>query len=45
MHTGADVRRRVALDLDYIERQSFAFDVYILLMTLPRLLGDGAAVR
>jgi Undecaprenyl-phosphate glucose phosphotransferase len=30
------VRRRVALDVEYIERQSFWLDVYILLMTLPR---------
>ena len=39
------VRRRVALDLAYIERQSFLFDLYIMLMTVPRLLGDRAAVR
>ena len=45
VHTGEDVRRRVALDIDYIERQSFWFDLYILVMTLPRLLGDGHAVR
>jgi exopolysaccharide biosynthesis polyprenyl glycosylphosphotransferase len=45
VHTADDVRRRVALDLDYIERQSFLFDLYILAMTLPRLLGDGEAVR
>jgi Undecaprenyl-phosphate glucose phosphotransferase len=45
VHTGDDVRRRVALDIDYIERQSFWFDLYILVMTLPRLLGDGDAVR
>ena len=45
VHTPADVRRRVALDLAYIERQSFWFDVYIMLLTVPRLLGDRAAVR
>ena len=45
VHTAGDVRRRVTLDLEYIERQSFLFDLYILVMTLPRLLGDGAAVR
>lgn len=39
------VRRRVALDVEYIERQSFWFDLYIMLMTVPRLLGDGEAVR
>ena len=41
----AAIRRRVALDVEYIERQSFWFDLYILAMTLPRLLGDGEAVR
>ena len=45
VHTGEEVRRRVELDVDYIERQSFWFDLYILAMTLPRLLGDGEAVR
>jgi Undecaprenyl-phosphate glucose phosphotransferase len=39
------VRERVALDIDYIERQSFWFDVYILAMTLPALLGDRHRVR
>lgn len=39
------VRRRVALDIEYIERQSFWLDLYILAMTLPCLLGDRAAVR
>ena len=39
------VRRRVTLDLAYIERQSFWFDLYILAMTLPRLLGTRQAVR
>jgi Undecaprenyl-phosphate glucose phosphotransferase len=39
------VRERVALDIDYIERQSFWFDVYILAMTLPTLFGDRHQVR
>jgi Undecaprenyl-phosphate glucose phosphotransferase len=39
------VRQRVALDIDYIERQSFWFDLYILAMTLPTLLGDRHRVR
>jgi lipopolysaccharide/colanic/teichoic acid biosynthesis glycosyltransferase len=39
------VRERVALDIDYIERQSFWLDVYILAMTLPTLLGDRHHVR
>ena len=39
------VRERVALDVDYIERQSFWLDVYIIVMTIPCLLGDRSAVR
>jgi lipopolysaccharide/colanic/teichoic acid biosynthesis glycosyltransferase len=34
------VKRRVALDVEYIERQSFWFDLYIIAMTIPCLLGD-----
>lgn len=43
--TPEDVRRRVALDVEYIERHSFWLDLYILIMTAPCLLGDRAAVR
>ncbi len=43
--TPEQVRERVRLDVEYIERQSLWFDVYILAITLPRLLGDKAAVR
>jgi len=39
------VRRRVALDIEYIERQSFWFDLYIMAMTIPCLLGDSDTVR
>jgi Undecaprenyl-phosphate glucose phosphotransferase len=39
------VRRRVALDIEYIERQSFWLDLYIMAMTIPCLLGDTDAVR
>jgi exopolysaccharide biosynthesis polyprenyl glycosylphosphotransferase len=45
MSTPEDVRRRVALDLEYIERQSFWLDVWIMLKTVPCLLGDKIAVR
>jgi polysaccharide biosynthesis protein PslA len=45
VHTAEDVRRRVALDLAYVERQSFWFDLWILLITVPRLLGDWEAAR
>jgi Undecaprenyl-phosphate glucose phosphotransferase len=39
------VRERVALDVDYIERQSFWLDLRIIIMTIPCLLGDRSAVR
>ncbi len=39
------VRTRVALDIEYIERQNFWFDLYIMAMTIPCLLGDRDAVR
>ncbi len=45
VHTAEEVRRRVALDVEYIERQSIWFDLYILVMTVPCLLGDRKAVR
>ena len=45
VHTAERVRRRVALDIDYIERQSFWLDLYIIAMTLPCLLGDRQGAR
>ena len=39
------VRRRVQLDVEYIERQSIWLDLYILMMTVPCLMGDKVAVR
>jgi Undecaprenyl-phosphate glucose phosphotransferase len=39
------VQERVALDIEYIERQSFWLDLYIIAMTIPCLLGDRSAVR
>ncbi len=39
------VRDRVALDVEYIERQSFWLDLYIMFMTVPCLLGDSDTVR
>ncbi|HEY9234336.1 MULTISPECIES: polysaccharide biosynthesis protein HfsE [Phenylobacterium] len=39
------VRQRVALDIEYIERQSFWLDLYIMFMTVPCLLGDSETVR
>lgn len=39
------VRRRVALDIEYIESQSFWFDLYILAMTIPALVMARDTVR
>jgi lipopolysaccharide/colanic/teichoic acid biosynthesis glycosyltransferase len=40
-----DVRKRIAWDVEYIERQSLWLDLYIMLMTVPCLLGDAKTVR
>lgn len=45
LHSAHDVRRRVQLDVEYIERQSLWLDLYIMAVTVPVLLGDRAAVR
>jgi Undecaprenyl-phosphate glucose phosphotransferase len=45
LETPEQVRRRVALDVEYIERQSFWFDLYILAMTIPAMIGARKAVR
>lgn len=39
------VRERVRLDVEYIERQSFFLDLYIMAMTVPCLLGDSEVAR
>jgi len=45
VHTKDLVRERVRLDMEYVNRSSLWFDLYILLMTLPRLLGDAKTIR
>lgn len=45
LHTAQDVRRRVQLDIDYVERQSLWMDLWIMAVTVPVLLGDRAAIR
>ena len=45
MDTPEQVRRRVELDMAYIERQSFWLDLYIMIVTLPCLLGDRLNAR
>ena len=45
VHSADEVRERVRLDMEYMERAGFWFDLYIVLMTAPRLLGDSDAIR
>ncbi|MBB5747485.1 exopolysaccharide biosynthesis polyprenyl glycosylphosphotransferase [Brevundimonas variabilis] len=45
LHTAADVRRRVQLDIDYVERQTLWMDLWIMAVTVPVLLGDRSAIR
>jgi Undecaprenyl-phosphate glucose phosphotransferase len=45
LDTAEAVRRRVSLDLEYVERQSIWLDIAIILRTLPCVLGDSATVR
>jgi len=45
LHTAAEVRHRVALDIEYIERQTFWLDVSILARTVPSVFGDRSAIR
>ena len=45
LHTAQDVRARVRLDIEYVERQSLWLDLWIMAVTVPVLLGDRATVR
>jgi polysaccharide biosynthesis protein PslA len=45
LDSAEDVRRRVALDVHYIDNQSFWLDAWIIVMTVPSVLGDREAVR
>lgn len=45
LEDAAAVRRRVALDLDYIAKASLWLDLWIVARTLPALLGDRKNVR
>ena len=45
LHEQADVQHRVALDIEYISRQSFWLDVWIMLATVPTMLGDRNTIR
>jgi Undecaprenyl-phosphate glucose phosphotransferase len=45
VHTQDEVKERVRLDREYIQRASVWLDAYICVMTLPRLLGDKSRCR
>ena len=45
VHTAEEVRERVRLDMEYVNRSSFWFDLYIMIMTAPCLLGDSSNDR
>lgn len=40
VNTHEEVRERLRLDMEYLKRSSFFFDIYIMLITAPCLLGD-----
>jgi lipopolysaccharide/colanic/teichoic acid biosynthesis glycosyltransferase len=40
VHTPEEVRERVRLDIEYIDRTSFWFDLMIMIRTAPAFLGD-----
>ena len=45
LQTADEVRDRVQLDIEYIERQSFWLDLWIIAVTVPVRRGDRMAVR
>lgn len=45
VHSMEEVRERVRLDMEYVNRSSFWFDIYVMLMTAPCLLGDSTNDR
>ena len=45
VHSHQEVKERVRLDMEYLERSSFLFDIVIMLKTAPCLLGDYKRAR
>lgn len=45
LHDSESVRRRVQLDMEYIERSNVLFDLLIMFKTVPCLLGDRENIR
>jgi len=42
MRSAASAEERTRLDLEYVDKQSFVFDVKIMLMTIKQVLGKGS---
>jgi lipopolysaccharide/colanic/teichoic acid biosynthesis glycosyltransferase len=45
VRTKAEMEERIRLDIEYVNRSSFWFDLYIMVMTAPCLLGDSRRDR
>lgn len=45
LHTPETARERIKWDVDYIARSGFWFDLWIMLKTVPALLGDKVNIR
>jgi Undecaprenyl-phosphate glucose phosphotransferase len=45
LHSADDVAERVRLDVEYIEQANVIWDIFIMLKTLPVLLGDRTNIR
>ncbi len=45
LHSPEAARERIALDVAYIDKANFWFDLWIMLRTLPALLGDKTNIR
>jgi len=45
IHSPEEVRERVRLDVEYIERRNFWLDLWIMVATIPVLAGDAAKNR
>lgn len=45
VHTPKEVEERVRLDTEYIDQSNFWMDLYIIIMTVPSLLGDKGTIR
>jgi Undecaprenyl-phosphate glucose phosphotransferase len=45
LHSGADIQRRIQLDVEYIERSNVIWDLIIMAQTIPVMLSDRNTIR